>query len=339
MRWHRIALLGWLLPVLAGAQTLNCDFQSYKALDGLKAEMRSGSLELTWQGERGQTLRAILGVNGGQPAVRELAVEKNGKWSVLARGLTPEYQVTTGRRRISAQQEAPLRQLGLYTPEIIERQKWFAFWDAPLNIPGRPGSNAAVDLPRKPEEVERAWAKFQLTGCQVSTEGARLEASFPGVSLGLFSGGLRYTVYRGTNLIRQEVIAKTDAPSVAYKFVAGLKGFAIAGDTRLVWRDIARGWQHCLFGGQVNSDPVALKARNRLAVVESGAGSVAVLPASHKFFFSREVESNLGYNYYRKDSETTFAVGVRQADREESFKPYGTTDAVWQRLVTQAREF
>jgi hypothetical protein len=224
----------------------------------------------------------------------------------------------------------------MFTPEIIDRQKWFAFWDAPLNVPGHPGSNAAVDLPRKPEEVRRAWATFQITGCEVDTDGARLEANFPGVSAGLFSGGLRYTVYRGANLIRQEVIAKTDAPSVAYKFVAGLKGFTIDTDTRLVWRDIARGWQHYLFGGNVNTDPVALKARNRVEVVESGAGSVAVFPASHKFFFSREVESNLGYNYYRKDSDTTFAVGVRQADREESFKPYGTTDAVWQRRVAWA---
>src|ERR1019366_959087 len=139
MGWYRIVFSGLLFAALAGAQTLNCEFQSYKALDGLKAEMRSGSLELTWQGERGQTLRAILGVDGGQPVVRELAVEKNGKWSVLGHNLTPEYQVATGRRRISAQQEAPLRQLGIYTPDVIERQKWFAFWDAPLNIPRRPG--------------------------------------------------------------------------------------------------------------------------------------------------------------------------------------------------------
>jgi hypothetical protein len=339
MSWHRIVLSGLLLPALAGAQTLNCDFQGYKALDGLNAEMRSGALELTWRGERGETLRASFGVNGGQPVVRELAVEKSGKWAVLGRDLTPEYEVTTGRRRISAQQEVPLRQLGMFTPEIIERQKWFAFWDAPLNVPGRAGSNAAVDLPRKPEEIQRAWATFQITGCQVHTDGARLEANFPGVRLGVFAGGLRYTVYRGTNLVRQEVIAKTDEPSVAYKFTAGLKGFTIGNDTRLLWLDIARGWQHYLFGGPVNRDPVALKARNRLAIVENGAGSVAVLPASHKFFFSREVESNLGYNYYRKDSDTTFAAGVRQADREESFKPYGKTDAVWQRRVTQAREF
>src|SRR5580658_2990549 len=342
MSWHGIAFSSLLLPVLAGAQSLNCDFQGYKALDGLRADIRSGFLELTWQGERGQVLRATLGVNGGQPVVRELAVQKsarNGEWSVLGRDLTPEYQVTTGRRRISAQQEVPLRQLGMFTPEIIERQKWFAFWDAPLNVPGHPGSNAAVDLPRRPEEIQRAWATFHVSGCQVNSDGARVEVNFPGVSVGLFSGGLRYTVYRGTNLIRQEVIAKTDAPSVAYKFTAGLKGFTIGQDTRLVWRDIARGWQHYLFGGAVNTDPVALKARNRVEIIESGAGSVAVFPASHKFFFSREVETNLGYNYYRKDSEATFAVGVRQADREESFKPYGTTDAVWQRRVTQAREF
>jgi hypothetical protein len=338
MYWYRIAFSGLLFSACAGAQTFNCDFQSYKALDGLKAEMRSGSLELTWQGERGQTLRATLGVNGGQPAVRELAVEKNGKWAVLGHDLTPEYQVTTGVRRFTAQQEAPLRLLGMNTPEIMERDKWFAFWDAPLMVPGHPHGSDTAEA-RKPEEIQRAWATFQVTGCQVGTDGSRLEVNLPGVKLGVFSGGLRYTVYRGTNLIRQEVIAKTDTPSVAYKFGAGLKGFATGNDTRLVWRDVARGWQHTLFGGHVNTDPVALKARSRVAVVETGAGSVAVFPASHKFFFSREVEPNLGYNYYRKDSESSFAVGVRQAEREESFKLYGKSDAVWQRRVSQARGF
>lgn len=52
-----------------------------------------------------------------------------------------------------------------------------------------------------------------------------MELTYPGVEMGLFSGALRYSVYRGTNLVRQEVIAKTEAPSVAYKYLAGLKGF------------------------------------------------------------------------------------------------------------------
>ena len=335
----RLPLLCLLIPGLAVAQSMTCNLRDYKAADGLKAEMRGGALELTWQGEGGQTLRASLGVNGGQPVLRELAVEKNGKWSVLGRDLAPEFRITSGQRRISAQQEVPLRQLRMFTPDVIERQKWFAFWDAPLNVPGKPGSNAAVGLPRKAEEIQKSWAKYDISGCEVHTDGARIEVNFPGVTAGVFSGGLRYTVYRGTNLLRQELVAKTDAPSVAYEYAAGLKGFAIADSTRLEWRDVARGWQHYLFGGAVNQDPVAVKARNRIEIAQSNAGSVAVFPASHKFFFAREVESNLGYNYYRKDSETSFAIGIRQAEREESFKAYGVTDAVWQRRTSQAREF
>ncbi len=150
-------------------------------------------------------------------------------------------------------------------------------------------------------------------------------------------GSLRYTVYRGTNLLRQEAIAKTDAPSVAYKYVGGLKGFAIAGDTKIVWRDVARAWQQYAFGGSVNTDPVAVKARNRLGIVETGGGSLAFLPASHKFFFAREIETNLGFVYYRKDSETSFAVGVRQADREEPYRPYGVSDEEWNKRASEAR--
>ena len=41
------------------------------------------------------------------------------------------------------------------------------------------------------------------------------------------SGRLQYTVYKGTNLIRQEAVAKTDERAVAYKYDAGLKGLTI----------------------------------------------------------------------------------------------------------------
>ena len=76
----RIFIVAALWTATAFAQDLSCDLSGYRAQDGLKAQMRAGALELTWQGERGQKLRAILGVSAGQPLVRELAVETNGKW-------------------------------------------------------------------------------------------------------------------------------------------------------------------------------------------------------------------------------------------------------------------
>ncbi|MDP9171066.1 MAG: hypothetical protein M3N54_10655, partial [Acidobacteriota bacterium] len=326
-----------LLFLTAGLALPQCDLSQYKAVPGIAAAMQKDALELVWSGERGEQLRASFAIRSGAPAVRELAARKaGGKWIVLGSNLTPEYQLTTGRRRLSEQQMGPMRELGIaFTPDVVEREQWNAFWDAPLSIPGRAGTN--LGLPRKPEEIRHDWAAYHSTSCKVKSEGARVEVSFDGVDAGIFSGTLQYTAWRGSNLLRQEIIASTRLTPVAFKYVGGLKGFMIAEGTRVIWRDTARGWQQYEFGGSLNQDPVGLRARNRTAILETGGGSLAFLPPSHKFFFAREMETNLGYVYYRKDSQASFAIGVRQPDREEGYKPYGVSDELWNRRVGESR--
>jgi len=322
---------------LSARAEIACDLSAYKAQDGLTARVKGDAVELSWHGERKDRLRAEFAIANGTPTVRELAVRKDGgNWVILGRNLQPEFQLTTGVRRLSQQQVSPLNTLGIeLTPEVVNREKWNSFWDAPLMVPGRLNTN--VDLPRKREEIQVANATYRATQCRVKSDGARIEVNFPGLDAGLFTGALQFTVYRGSNLLRQEAIAKTSAPSVAYKYNGGLKGFAIDDDTRVIWRDTARGWQRYAFGGAPNTDPVGLRARNRLAILETGGGSVAVFPPSHKFFFSREIETNLGYVYYRKDDEKSLSIGVRQPDREVGAKPWGISDAVWNRRVSQSR--
>lgn len=319
------------------SQNVSCDLTGYKPSDGLRAEQRQGILTVTWQGERGDQLRAAFTIRDGQPVVHELSARKGaGAWITLGRDVIPEFEITTGKRRLSEQQMAPLRELGIaFTPELVNREKWNAFWDSPLMVPGRPGTN--MDLPRKPDEVQRAQAAYHANACQVRTEGARLEVTFNGFDLGVFSGDLRFTAYKGSNLLRQEAIAKTDQPSIAYKYNAGLKGFPVTDQSRVVWRDVARAWQKYEFGGAPNQQDVGLRARNRLIVLESSGGSLAFLPPSHKFFFAREIETNLGYVYYRKDGDRSFAAGVRQAEREDGPKPWGVSDEVWKRRVEEMR--
>ncbi len=115
-------------------------------------------------------------------------------------------------------------------------------------------------------------------------------------------------------------MAKTDAPDVAYIYKAGLKGFPITADTKLEWRDDAQVWQKYEFGGDINEQPVDLQARNRLEILDAGSGSLAIFPPPHKFFFARENEVNLGYVYYRKDSDTSFSLGVMQPERGEAMR-------------------
>lgn len=336
MKYLFVSIALFVAPHLFG-QPAGCDMDKYAPQDGLAAKATAQGVEFTWTGKHQQEMRASFAIENGQPKITSLSVRKSGgAWIQLAGNLTPEYEVTTGKRRMSEQQLQPLRKLNVpITKDLLDREKWNAFWDAPLEIPGRPGTNA--DLPRKPEEVRRAHASFHIAGCAVKTDGSRLQVTFPGVQLGIFSGNLQYTVYRGTNLLRQEVIAKTEEPSVAYKYDAGLNGFEVGKETRVVWRDVARNWQQYAFGADTNKDSVPLVARNRLAILETGAGSLGFFPPPHKFFFAREIETNLGFVYYRKDSENSFAIGARQAEHEQGYRPYGISDAEWKRRADESR--
>jgi len=323
------ALSGFFASV-AWADPLTCDLSQYKAAPDLNASVANNALTIAWAGDRSQELHMRFAVAGGTPTIEELAVRKRGgTWNVLATNVTPDFRVVSGLRRMSNQQMAPLRGLGVeLTSAIVDRYRWEPFWDAPLDLAppsGRGGNPPPAEgvanqpgLPRKPEEIKRAAAVYRTTGCQVRTNGARLEIAFPGVELGVFAGTLQFLVFRGSNLIQQEILARTNEPWVAYKYHAGLKGLSTAGGSRVVWRDIASNWQEYRFGGIKNDDEVPLATTGRIVVAERGAaGSIAAFPPPHNFFWAREIAINLGYNFYRKDTDTTFSFGVRQAEHED----------------------
>lgn len=241
---------------------------------------------------------------------------------------------------------------GQLTSAMIDELKWEAFWDAPLHIEGseiRPrGYTGALPppdgilqqpgLPRKPEEVVRATATYRAAGCEIRTNGARLEISFPGVELGIFEGKLQYDIYKGSNLIRQMVLAKTDHPSAAFKYDGGLKGLPIGPAARVVWRDLANRWQDYQFGGPVSLGAAIVKGSNRLIAAELPGGAIAAFPAPHSFYWARQQETVLGYGWYRKDSDATFSFGLRQAEKEEeieflhNFALYSARPGTWQRM-------
>lgn len=335
MRLYGVALSFVMLSGVAGAQA-TCDRHAYKSVPEINVEQSRESISLVWPGESKEQVRARFAVRDGQPLVSELAARAgSGNWVVLGHDLTPEFQVTTGRRRLSATQLSYMKKLGIDTPEEEEKRKWNTFWDAPLVIPGHHDS---TNLPRKPDEIHRASSAFDSESCALSSDGDRVSVTFSGLKLGIFSGDLKFTVYRGANLLRQEAVARTEEPSVAYIYKAGLKGFPITSDTKLVWRDTARAWQEYGFGGAPNTNPVNLRARNRLEILDTGKGSLAVFPPPHKFFFARENEVNLGYVYYRKDDAASFSLGVMQPERGEGYVPWGVTDEEWKRRTGTSEE-
>jgi hypothetical protein len=350
------------------ADSLNCDLSQYKAGSGLTAAVDGNLLVVTWTGQGRTELRARYAIESATPVVRDLSVRKSGgQWAALGQNLTPEFRVVSGIRRMSIQQAQPLRAADVVlTPEVIAKNRWYAFWDAPLVLPdgqemrdqaaynvpraapdpyaspdapprrgaaaGRgprttfdaggglppiPVAGRNLGTPRSASDIKRASASFNTRSCSVKTDGATIETTFPGLSMGIFAGDLRFTVYRGTNLLRMEALAKTNEEWIAYKYDAGLKGFTTNLMRRLTWRDTGGQPQQNELGGVVNDSIVPEKAQNRVLVAEGTGGSLATFTPPHNFFFTREKDTNLGYVWFRKDAPTSFAMGIRQADREE----------------------
>jgi len=321
----------------AHAQSQQCGTEGLKPVEGIKVAANGTGVGFEWEGERGEHLRARFTLRDGHPLIAELAANKpGGAWAVLGRDLTPDFHITTGKRRISETEKSILAHLKQDTPENEDRYKWNVFWDAPLEVPGTEDHHL-VGPPRIEDEIQRAAVSYHSTSCSVESDGNQVSIVFNGLTLGLFAGDLKFTVYKGANLLRQEAIAKTDAPDVAFIYRAGLKDFSLDSDSKLVWRDTSQVWQQYQFGGEVNQGPVNLRARNRLEILNAGTGSLAIFPPPHRFFFARENEVNLGYVYYSKDSDRSFSLGVMQPEHGEGYWPWGVTKAVWDRREKVAR--
>jgi hypothetical protein len=307
--------------VLAAIAPLKCNLAGYQGAAGLSAAATGDSLAVTWDGDRNQELRIRFVIDNGTPTIAELAARKKGAaWGTLATNVTPEFRVVSGRRRMDREAEEGLEENGIkeISPQVFEQYQWDPFWDAPLNVPGGTADDRrTLGLPRKAEEIHRATAAYTADSCEVKTDRTHLTVIFPGVTLGVFAGQLQFTVYKGSNLVQQEVVAKTDQKSVAYKYDAGLKGLPIA-DSRLTWRDLTNVRQEYAFGGARNDRDAPLKTAHRLLIAERArAGSIAAFPPPHNFFWARESDQNLGYSWYRKDTDSTFSFGIRQAENEE----------------------
>jgi hypothetical protein len=333
-------------PAATPIDGVKCDVSQYKASAGLAVTMEQDVLVVTWSGQHGDQLRSRFAIESGQPTIRDFAIRKAGsQWTTLGNNLTPEYRVVSGVRRLPNDQGNALRSLGVkITRDVIDQNRWQAFWDAPLRVPGVPdpppagraggaGRSAATgppppeefplnggrvyELPRTPEEIRRATASFKATSCTVKSVGASVEVTYPGLSMGIFAGDLRFTIYRGVNLLQMDALASTQEQWVAYIYSGGLKGFSTSITPSVTWHDTGGHVQRYRFGGPVTSQNSALKASGRLVIAEGKGASLAVFTTPHSFYFSREKDTNLGYVYYRKDADTTYAVGIRMAEGEE----------------------
>ncbi|MGH9722389.1 MAG: DUF4350 domain-containing protein [Bryobacteraceae bacterium] len=180
--------------------------------------------------------------------------------------------------------------------------------------------------PSHPDGTRSSQGRLQATAARATTHGDRVELSFDGFQMGIFSGSIRYVFYPGSRLIQQAAVASTNEPDTAYFYDAGLR-MAVPRDSRpggnmeseITYYDT----EGKLRVEHPNiSEKVPVQVRYRTLAARAQGGSIAVFPAPHKYFMPRDFTTNMGFLWHTAWRGQVY-IGVRQLPDDNSrFYPW-----------------
>ena len=238
-----------------------------------------------WNDEADRPWTAEFSLEPRAPLITAIAA---GGARVIERA-RPFYQCTTGKRRGG----------------------WDAFFDFP---------------PSHPDGTRTFLAEFNLKSARASTIGNRVEITFDGLRAGIFEGSIRYVFFPGSRLIEQVAVMTTREPDTAYFYDAGLR-MTVEADRR-VGGNMESYISYYDTGGQLRTilsdgpERHSLAVRYRTAAARAGAGSIAIFPTPHQYFFPRDYTTNMGYVWH-SSWRGLVSLGIRQyADDASPYYPW-----------------
>lgn len=269
----RTLVCALLLSALCTGATVQVDVSAVKQ-GSIVVEARPNSLMVRWRDEAGQPWTANFSLDPNEPLLT--AIGMNGA-PVITRA-RPFLRCTTGKRRGG----------------------WDQFFDLP---------------PSHPEGTHSWQGEFMLKSARAATVGDRVEVAFDGLRMGIFEGSLHFRFFPGSRLVQQFAVMTTNEPDTAYFYDAGLS-MTVDADRRsggnmessVSYYDTAAELRTRVSNGP-ERQPEAV--RYRTIAARTGAGSVAVFPAPHQYFFPRDFTTNMGYVWH-SSWKGRVALGIRQ---------------------------
>lgn len=276
----------WAGPTFGSAKF---DLSNYHESRNFHARTSGDLLTLDWTGENQRSLRLVLNLGDAEKLIAELSqsASAEGPRKILLRDAAPAYWVYIGRRHGSWEDN---------------------YFDNPST---------------RPQEITTHFSKLVIEGCTVESDQNRLHVIIPGLWMGFFYGKLEFTLYAGSNLVKQEAVVSTQEPQIAYYYDAWLTGCSTLELNNLVWLDEDDHFQHHRLLDDIDLEGPHLKVHRRTLIAEGPGGSLAVLPPPHQYFFARDETINYGNLWYRlykinkPGHGDLFSFGIRQTPYSE----------------------
>lgn len=260
----RLLLAGLLLASSSGCvygAPITVDISGVKP-GPISVASSDGSLKVNWSDAAKHQWQTVFSLDSTKPLITSISLDGRN----IIELAKPYYHCTTGKRSGG----------------------WDAFFDFP---------------PANPAGTRQFMQEFHPANAVAKTVGNRVEVIFDGMKAGIFSGSLRYTFYPSTPLIQQAAILSTKEPDTAYYYDAGFE--MTAEQDNRAGRNMASKISYFDLDGKLQEitppygpDRRSLAAHYRTVAAKMGAGSIAVFPPPHRYFFARDFTTNQGYLWY-----------------------------------------
>ncbi len=278
--------LAALIPLTACAAAIPSDISAVRN-GPIAVAATAEALTVRWPDETGRNWTAEFSLDPVKPLITTIGFE--GK--AVIQNARPQYWASTGKRR------------------------------------GRAGFDEFFDNPNTdPNGTRRFEGVFKATAAKARTIGDRVEVQFEGFQMGLFQGGIAYTFYPGSRLIRQDAVASTTEPMTAYLYDAGLKLSAPRAYVRTGKREVVSPIHYYDTDGKPRvamtdgPDRRIERVRYRSISARMDNGSIAVFPPPHTYIAPRDYTSNAGYVWFHgwsgRGGVGELGLGVRQPNDE-----------------------
>jgi hypothetical protein len=265
----------WMSNV-AGAQVVP-DISRFDSSSGTRILIEKQRLHVSWPAGNGEVGKIVFNLRKKQALFNSIQLGSAGNMKEIGASLNPVFLLTVGKR------------------DLVSQNGWNIFFDK------------TNKLPHKTYRVD-----FNCRSAAVSTSGSRTTVSFGDINAGSFDGIIEVTLFNGSPLFNVAAVASTPQDSTAILYDAGLVS------SKPLWKSI--GWTN------TNDDLQSIDAlpddtsRNmavkyRTIIGSTTAGSLAIFPAPHQYFYPLDEAFNVKFTWYGKNyrgSVPEYGMGIRQ---------------------------
>ncbi len=239
-----------------------------------EVEATGEQITVTWDAGPNTVAMVVLDMTLEAPLINSLAIKKGDSFKTVGKNLDPAFILSVGQRN-------------------LDRNGWTVFFD---KVHERKYFSRAM--------------KLDKNDLAVTSSGSRTLIKISGVSFDEFMGHLEITLYNGSPLINIAAVVATENDGRAIIYDAGLVS------TTEKWSSVS--WMET-DGSMRTSDPLQtgsknLEVKHRVILGAQKAGTLAVFPPPHQYFYPLDEAFNLEFvwhgNYYR-DFLAGYGIGIR----------------------------